>query len=240
MALIAEQWGRLVWWLNQNAGAFQAATAVFTAFLTWRLVAFTRRSVTATDAALEISRQQARASSQPQVLIRQTECKRSPQGVFSFRYEIVNAGELYFQINRIEIKVHCGRAEHTVHEPMEFPAIHRQVVPGKDVVPFAAEIKPNELLIVHEPDHEGECYWNFEVEVAVQDLFDSAEHVFRWSDGFGLRYSRPYVTFTPEEIDAYLSRARRRRLRKSIMSNRIFRYSPAWLQSRISRLLAIE
>jgi hypothetical protein len=62
---MAYEWGRFVWWLNQNSGAIQAVTSVVIALLTVVLAYCTVRALRTSDRALRISQGQLQAMLQP-------------------------------------------------------------------------------------------------------------------------------------------------------------------------------
>jgi hypothetical protein len=64
---MAYEWGRFVWWLNQNAGAVQAMAAVATVVLTAALILVTIRYVSLTAKLLEASEASARANFLPDI-----------------------------------------------------------------------------------------------------------------------------------------------------------------------------
>src|ERR1700693_1869035 len=59
------EWGRFVWWLNQNSGAIQALTSVVVVLLTIILAYCTVRALRTSDRALKISQGQLQAMLQP-------------------------------------------------------------------------------------------------------------------------------------------------------------------------------
>lgn len=184
MALIAEQWGRLLYWFNSNSDAIQAFSSLTTVFLTLYIL----KTVTAAERGWKIAQQQLHASSQP---------------VIELSVERGVVGEtVYFGRRSINVCVHVG-VKNVGVAALKIKRLF-VVVQRKEDHKFVAQYEPslpdytNRVLARNEgfsDDADLEVRSKedqnatFGIHVGCTDLSELKIHSFYWHPTHGTRHS---------------------------------------------------
>jgi hypothetical protein len=173
------QWGRLLWWLNQNASAIEALSAIVTSFATVVLVLITRRYSSITERLAYIAGREVRSQAQPSMDVRYE--FTAPN---HFRVTVENTGSQAAQL--ISVTMSYPSPEHFDKEyrinigPRRIPVMQAHATLVYESVLPVEHLRnlPDERLA-----HEVTVY------VQCSDLTGLGIHTFEYTRQFGMQYT---------------------------------------------------